>query len=709
VIAQAGGLTGVVTAAGMDVPGALGDIPGETWDRIVTIDLLPPPRSSAPRPGAEGVARHRRDDRLHAGRQGGGDATAYCAAKFGVVGFTRALAAELAGQVGVTLVIPGGMRTRFFDDRDERYKPGPDAILNDPANVANAILFALSQPAGCAVRELVIAAETEDVVPVILVLRALGVGDLAAAVPALRAIRASFADRTLALAAPEWLAPLADLVGGVDRVVPTDGLTPRAGRSNRPRWPSTCTAAVRSRTGCCWRRNRRSCGRLPTPTPGIPTVPSGWRRNTRCIAGAGSSATTVSTPTGPICRLRYRPTPVARGSPSSIPAPSRRRGAGRSTATRRSPGPRRRGHRVVVTGSPGSGISRRAWPATPACRDRGAGRPTGVGELAGLVAHARLVISGDTGIAHLATAYGTPSVVLFGPMSPARWGPPRDARTIARSGTASGPSAATRRAGGASPPCSRSTWTRCGRRVPRWNGPAMRLRRSDLRKPGYSRRRAGKGFSYRDVDGSPLRDPEELERIRALVIPPAWQDVWICADPRGHIQATGVDAAGRKQYLYHRVWRSTRDEAKFDHALEVAEKLPELRERLCADLYRPGPEPAAGAGRDRPAAGHGHVPGRQRPVRPARGGPVVRAVHVAPRARADPGRLRGAGVHRQGRGRARQLGGRRRGLPGATGPAPAPRGASRLFAYWDTVRRGGGGRSAPTRSTSTCGTSPASR
>jgi DNA topoisomerase I len=116
----------------------------------------------------------------------------------------------------------------------------------------------------------------------------------------------------------------------------------------------------------------------------------------------------------------------------------------------------------------------------------------------------------------------------------------------------------------------------------------MRLRRTDLRKPGYSRRRAGKGFSYRDTDGSPLRDPEALERIRALVIPPAWRDVWICTDPRGHIQATGVDAAGRKQYLYHRIWRSTRDEAKFDHALEVAEKLPELRERLCADLSARG-------------------------------------------------------------------------------------------------------------------------
>jgi short-subunit dehydrogenase len=89
------------------------------------------------------------------------DATAYCASKFGVVGFTRALAAELAGQVGVTLLVPGGMRTAFFDDRPDQYKPGPDAELNDPANVAAAVLFALAQPPGCELRELVVCAATE--------------------------------------------------------------------------------------------------------------------------------------------------------------------------------------------------------------------------------------------------------------------------------------------------------------------------------------------------------------------------------------------------------------------------------------------------------------------------------------------------------------------------------------------------------------------
>jgi DNA topoisomerase-1 len=112
----------------------------------------------------------------------------------------------------------------------------------------------------------------------------------------------------------------------------------------------------------------------------------------------------------------------------------------------------------------------------------------------------------------------------------------------------------------------------------------VRLRRSDLDKPGLSRRRAGRGFRYLGADGETVTDGETLDRIRALVIPPAWTDVWISPDPRGHIQATGYDVAGRKQYLYHEVWRSTRDAAKFDHALEIAGKLPEIRERLCADL-----------------------------------------------------------------------------------------------------------------------------
>ncbi|WDZ88083.1 SDR family oxidoreductase [Micromonospora cathayae] len=163
---RSGGLDAVVTAAGVDVPGRLADVPGETWDRIVTVDLLATaavvraalPYLVAARGSVVTVA-------STLGVKAVGDATAYCAAKFGVVGFTRALAAELAGEVGVTLLIPGGMRTAFFDDRDERYRPGPDAVLNEPADVAAAVLFALGQPTGCAVRELVVCAEQETSYP----------------------------------------------------------------------------------------------------------------------------------------------------------------------------------------------------------------------------------------------------------------------------------------------------------------------------------------------------------------------------------------------------------------------------------------------------------------------------------------------------------------------------------------------------------------
>jgi DNA topoisomerase IB len=116
----------------------------------------------------------------------------------------------------------------------------------------------------------------------------------------------------------------------------------------------------------------------------------------------------------------------------------------------------------------------------------------------------------------------------------------------------------------------------------------MRLRRSDPSRPGYARRRRGQGFSYVDGAGAPITDRAELDRIAALVIPPAWTDVWICPDPRGHIQAVGTDQAGRRQYRYHDVWRAKRDAAKFDHVLDVAERLPALRAEVDADLGRRG-------------------------------------------------------------------------------------------------------------------------
>ena len=106
--------------------------------------------------------------------------------------------------------------------------------------------------------------------------------------------------------------------------------------------------------------------------------------------------------------------------------------------------------------------------------------------------------------------------------------------------------------------------------------------------PGISRRRAGKGWSYTDPDGGVIRDARELQRIRALVIPPAWTNVWINPNPRGHIQATGRDARGRKQYRYHAKWRTTRDETKFSRMIAFGEALPRIRVRVAADLALPG-------------------------------------------------------------------------------------------------------------------------
>jgi DNA topoisomerase IB len=105
--------------------------------------------------------------------------------------------------------------------------------------------------------------------------------------------------------------------------------------------------------------------------------------------------------------------------------------------------------------------------------------------------------------------------------------------------------------------------------------------------PGYRRRRAGRGFSYTDVDGTAIKD-DRLDRIRALAIPPAWTDVWICPWPNGHIQATGVDAAGRRQYRYHDEWRARRDAEKHERVLEIAHQLPDVRDAVKAGLRTRG-------------------------------------------------------------------------------------------------------------------------
>ena len=111
-----------------------------------------------------------------------------------------------------------------------------------------------------------------------------------------------------------------------------------------------------------------------------------------------------------------------------------------------------------------------------------------------------------------------------------------------------------------------------------------RLRRSSCAAPGITRRRRGRGFEYLDPAGATVADPAVLERIAALSVPPAWRDVWICTDPLGHLQATGIDAAGRKQYRYHDRWRTHRDRLKFQAMVDFARALPALRKRVAADL-----------------------------------------------------------------------------------------------------------------------------
>ena len=108
------------------------------------------------------------------------------------------------------------------------------------------------------------------------------------------------------------------------------------------------------------------------------------------------------------------------------------------------------------------------------------------------------------------------------------------------------------------------------------------------RDPGIGRKRRGRGFVYFDPDGKRIREGVHLTRIRSLAIPPAYRNVWICISPRGHLQATGHDARGRKQYRYHARWRSHRDAQKFDHILEFGRALPRIRRRVAQDLRKTG-------------------------------------------------------------------------------------------------------------------------
>jgi len=261
----------------------------------------------------------------------------------------------------------------------------------------------------------------------VLVLRALGVGDLATAVPALRGLKAAAGRRPVVLAAPAWLAPLVRLTGAVDRHLPVAGLAP-------VRWPVPPGCLAVNLHGRGPQSHRLLRAAEPATLYGFACPAAGhrhgpaWRRDEhevrrwcRLLGWYG-----VAADPGDLSLLPPPAAPVPGGAVVVHPgakAPQRRWPAARFAAVARELAGY--GHQVVVTGSLGeAGLARRVA--------RRAGLPpaavlagrTGLGELAALVAHASLVVSGDTGIAHLATAYRTPSVVLFGPVPPEWWGPP---------------------------------------------------------------------------------------------------------------------------------------------------------------------------------------------------------------------------------------------------------------------------------------------
>ncbi|MFC4147162.1 glycosyltransferase family 9 protein [Micromonospora mangrovi] len=264
----------------------------------------------------------------------------------------------------------------------------------------------------------------------ILALRALGVGDLAVAVPALRGLRAGLPGRELVLAAPQWLAPLAALVGGIDRVLPTAGL------ADRPAWPGPPPEVAVNLHGQGPQSHRMLAAARPGRLLAFANPAAGWTDGPRWDDDEHEVRRW--------CRLLHwyglpaDPTDLALRRPprAGVPAGATVLHPGSKVPAKRWPAERfaalaraltDRGHRVVLTGSAderglAAGIARAAGLPPESVR---AGR-TDLVELAALVADARVVVSGDTGVAHLATGYGTASVVLFGPVSPARWGPPPD-------------------------------------------------------------------------------------------------------------------------------------------------------------------------------------------------------------------------------------------------------------------------------------------
>ncbi|MGC4831106.1 glycosyltransferase family 9 protein [Micromonospora arida] len=263
----------------------------------------------------------------------------------------------------------------------------------------------------------------------ILVLRALGVGDLVTAVPALRALRAAYPSRELALAAPGWLAPLVDLVGGVDRLVDTAGLegplrvgsAPRVAVNLHGRGPQSHRLLAATRPGRLLAFASPDAGCVDGPRWAVDEHEVD--RWCRLLSWYGIPADRAD--------LSLRRLGAA-GLPSGVTVlhpgskiPAKRWPAERFAALARALTDQ--GHRVLLTGSADErALVARVAEAAGLSPDAVLAGRTDLGALAALVADARLVVSGDTGVAHLATGYGTPSVVLFGPVPPAHWGPPPD-------------------------------------------------------------------------------------------------------------------------------------------------------------------------------------------------------------------------------------------------------------------------------------------
>ncbi|WP_354269368.1 hypothetical protein [Bradyrhizobium japonicum] len=148
----------------------------------------------------------------------------------------------------------------------------------------------------------------------------------------------------------------------------------------------------------------------------------------------------------------------------------------------------------------------------------------------------------------------------------------------------------------------------------KWRRPSRRKVSDTSATRGYTRKRTGTTFSYYDKEGKRITDAAVVRRIKSIGIPPAYEYVWICPSANGHIQATGLDARGRKQYRYHPKWRELRDENKYEHIVQFAAALPALRERVAADMKAGRTAPREGAGHDRQPSGKDTHPCRQRRV-----------------------------------------------------------------------------------------------